>query len=81
MFSQLKDNDISFDDTIFLLNASNKISETILDKIYLQLRDVLQNAKNMSQEKYLERLKKIEAQIKEDTEKESAEADALLDNI
>ena len=37
MFSQLNDTEISFDDTIFLLNASNKILENTLDKIYIQL--------------------------------------------
>ena len=81
MFSQLNDTEISFDDTIFLLNASNKILENTLDKIYVQLWDILKNEKNMSHNKYLERIKKIEAEIKADTDKESEEADALLDNI
>ena len=81
MFSQLSDENNSFEDTIFLLNASNQIKDETLDQIYKDLSDLLQHTKNLSQEKYLAKLSLIQQKIQKDTDKESAEADSLLDNI
>ena len=81
IFSQIHEKTISFEDTIFLLNASNQIKETTLDKIYHDVSDLLQNTKNLSQKKYMERLKNIEARIQKDAEKESLEAESLLDTL
>jgi hypothetical protein len=81
MFSQLNDETNSFEDTIFLLNASNQIKNTTLNQIYKDLSDLLQHTKDLSQEKYLQRLSIIQKKIQKDTEQESAEADSLLDNI
>ena len=71
----------AFEETIFLLQASDQIKETTLDAIYKQLWDLLEHTKDMSQQNYLDRLHTIQAQIYTDTEKESAEADSLLDTL
>jgi len=81
IFSQLNDENDSFGNTIFLLNVSNKINDSTLNQIYKDLSDLLQNWKSLSQQKYLDKIKQIQTQIQKDTEKESIEADSLLDNI
>ena len=81
IFSQLNDQWVSFDDTIFLLKASNQIKEATLNKTYDDLSDLLQKSKDMSQEKYMARLRAIQEKIEKNAEKESAEADTLLDTI
>ncbi|MFA5747819.1 MAG: hypothetical protein WC872_01765 [Candidatus Absconditabacterales bacterium] len=81
IFGQIKDEEIDFDDVIFLLNASSKIKDDTLNQIYNNLFDLLQNAKNISQKIYLGKLKNIEKKIQEDVEKDSKEADSLLNNI
>lgn len=81
IFGQIKDEEIDFDDVIFLLNASSKIKDDTLNQIYNNLFDLLQNAKNISQKIYLGKLKNIEKKIQEDVEKDSTEADSLLNNI
>ena len=81
IFSQLDDENNNFEDTIFLLNVSNQIQEKILNQIYNDLSDLLQHGKDLSQEKYMERLKTIQEKIQKDAEKEWTEADTLLDNI
>jgi hypothetical protein len=81
IFSQLNSQGVSFDDTIFLLNASNQIKESTLNKTYDDVTNLLQKSKDMSQEKYMSKLRAIQEKIEKNAEKESAEADALLDNI
>jgi len=70
IFSQLDDENNNFEDTIFLLNVSNQIQEKILNQIYNDLSDLLQHGKDLSQEKYMERLKTIQEKIQKDAEKE-----------
>lgn len=81
IFAQLNDKNISFEDTIFLLQSSDKIKEVTLDKIYATLFDLLQSNKSISQQNYLDRLHAIQNKIYNDAEKESAEADSLLDTL
>jgi len=81
IFYQLDDKNNILEDTIFLLNASNQIQEETLNQIYNDLLNLLQNAKNISEQKYIERLKNIESKIQQESEKEWTEADTLIDNI
>ena len=81
IFSQLVETESSFEDTIFLLQASNQIASTTLDQIYTDLTSVLEQTKMLSQEAYLQRLRVIQKEIQKDTEQESSEADNLLDTL
>jgi hypothetical protein len=81
IFSQINDKNVSFDDTIFLLNVSTQIKDSTLSQIYNDLSNLLQHTKDITKDKYMERLKSIKEKLEQDAEKESVEANILLDNI
>ncbi len=75
-----------FKDTIFLLQASNKIWETTLTSIYQEVYALLKNMKNISSNEYKKRVEKIQEKIREEEierkqEQEDAEAELLLSNL
>lgn len=72
---------VSFEDVIFLLNASNAIKESTLDTVYRDLDTTLDKSKEMGHTQ--QELMKIKAMIMNDTStaKEAAEAENLLDTI
>jgi hypothetical protein len=79
--TQVQDKDISFEDTIFLLEATNIIREEILIEVYQDFMALLEKAKTMSQEAYQKQLEVIQEKMQKDQERESTEADSLLSNI
>lgn len=82
IFTQLDNQKIvSFEDVIFLLNASDAIKESTLDRVYRDLDATLDKSKEMGHTQ--QELMKIKAMIMNDTStaKEQAEADSLLDTI
>jgi hypothetical protein len=82
IFTQLDNQKIvSFEDVIFLLNASDAIKESTLDRVYRDLDTTLDTSKEMGHTQ--QELMKIKAMIMNDTStaKEATEAENLLDTI
>jgi len=81
IFSQLSDKEDTFKETIFLLQASNKIQDSTLNKIYKEVTNLLQNKKETGRQEYLQKIESIKYKIEEDITSESKNADLLLSNI
>lgn len=82
IFTQLDDKKkVSFEDVIFLLNASNAIKESTLDTVYRDLDTTLDKSKEMGYTQ--QELMKIKTMIMNDkaTAEDSADAENLLDTI
>ncbi len=71
----------SFENVILLLNASNKIKESTLDSIYIDLEKLMLTAKNQwyMEQQSQSMQKKIQHDIT--MEQEHKDADKLLDTI
>lgn len=81
IFSQLNDKEDLFKDTIFLLQASNKIQDSTLNEIYKEVTNILQDEKEIQQQEYLQKIESIKHKMEEDIASESENADLLLSNI
>lgn len=84
IFEQLQNERIEwvdFDDTIFLLKASDKIKTETLDNIYFNIIELLKTNKNNKYAEYQNKLMEIQVAMMKDHEIESEEADKLLDDL
>ncbi len=81
IFWQIQTEETDFHDAIFLIQASDKIGLETLDSVYTDILDLLNTNKDTQQELYKAKLQKIQQQMHEDSEKESLEAEELLDNL